>query len=576
MTENDVMTETTQYDDGSTGAVRPSWGAGSVQVEAVHAQLPNAMTIDAKLAECERLGTAGQHRAGAELAESVLASPGVTRDQQAHAREMLSLHYLRLGDCGASVRHGLLAMEFLTVSGDLLRQSKLHCTLALAYHETALKEPALRHVLAALEAARACGSHTAEFWAVSRSAMVHEAMGDAQRGVELGRQALEIAATLDDPEAAFAASNNLCDTFLEVAKANRLAGLDAVAPLTEGLSHARQAVALSEAQGHSFYESIARTNLVSTLIELGQNVEAREQVGRAKAIAHANGFRNLEINNDAQLATIFRAEGNLDEATAMMDAQLQDPSSGEDLVLLTALHRGLFEMHKASGRYQEALHHFEQLHDLTFRMAAQTAGLQSKMLINTIEIEQARHEAERARLEAQVERIRAEEFNTAAQTDPLTQLPNRRALDRALPIMVAHAREADESLCAAMIDFDHFKRVNDTFGHAVGDQVLVVMSALLREVTRETDLAVRMGGEEFLLVFADTRRDQAEQACQRLLAAVRGYPWNTLKQGLSCSVSAGVAKWQPGETSAHWLARADSVLFAAKRAGRDQVIADAA
>nr|WP_244962650.1 GGDEF domain-containing protein [Cryobacterium roopkundense] len=531
-------------------------------------------SIDALLEQGERWGALGRHLEGAEAADAVLARDDITPEQQAHAREILSLHRLRLGDFEASVHHGLLAMEYLVARHDLLRQSKLHCTLALAYHETALNEPALRHVLAAVEAARACGSRIAEFWALSRSAMVHEAMGDADRGMQLSRQALALSRTLDDPEAGFAALNNMADTCIEVARGQRAQGVDASLVLQEGLTHARVAVASAETLGHAFYESMARGNLVSLLIELEEYPEAREQAYRAKEMARLNGYRNLEVNNDAQIAAVVRAQGNLDEATAMMDAQLADPSAEGDLVLLVTLHRALFEMHKASERFEQALYHYEQLHELTFRIAQQTAGLQSKMLINTIEIEQARHDAERATLEAQMQRLRAEELDNEAQTDPLTRLPNRRALDRELPLMLARADKNGQPLCAAMVDFDHFKQVNDMHGHGIGDEVLIAMADLLRSVTREADLAVRMGGEEFLLVFADTSNDRAAQACERLLASVRDFEWATVAPGLTCTVSAGVAQWDRGESSSHWLTRADSALYAAKRGGRDRVTID--
>ncbi|WP_197059377.1 GGDEF domain-containing protein [Cryobacterium sp. MLB-32] len=526
------------------------------------------------LEQAERWGADGRHRDGAKVAEAVLARPDATSGQQAHAREALSLHRLRLGDFEASVHQGLLAMEYFVASDDLLRQSKLHCTLALAYHETALNEQALRHVLAALEAARACGSRTAEFWALSRSAMVHEAMGDPTRGMQLSRQALDLARTLDDPEAGFAALNNLGDTCIEVARGQKALGLDASIALQEGLIHVRGAVDAAQVLGHTFYESMALSNLVSILIELEEYPEAREQAYRAKEMARANGYRNLEVNNDAQIAAIVRAQGNLDEATAMMDAQLADPSAEEDLMLLTTLHRALFEMHKSSGRFEQALNHYEQLHELTFRMAQQTAGLQSKMLINTIEIEQARHDAERATLEAQMQRLRAEELDTAARTDPLTRLPNRRALDMELPLMLERAERDSQPLCAAMIDFDHFKQVNDVYGHGVGDEVLIAMASMLRSVTREADLAVRMGGEEFLLVLTDTSRERAGQACERLLASVRDFTWASIGPGLSCTVSAGVAQWDGVERSSHWLARADAALYAAKHGGRDRVSID--
>jgi diguanylate cyclase (GGDEF)-like protein len=532
------------------------------------------MTIEDLLEECQRSSAAGRHRQGAEQAEEILTSPGLTKTQQAQAREMLALHRLRLGDFEASVQNGLLALEFLTASGDLYRQSKVHCTLALAFTETALNEAALRHVLAALEAARACGSRRAEFWALSRSSMVHEAMGDATRGVELGRLALALARTLDNQEANFAGLNNLGDTCLAFARVQRAQGLSAELELQEALAYVREAVAMAHAQGHSFYETIARTNLVSILIELGEHTEAREQAARAKALAKAHGYRNLEVNNDAQVAEVVRAQGLFDLATSMMDAQLADLSVEDDPVLITKLHRSLFEMHKAAGRFEQALHHLEELHALTLRTTVEAAGLQSQMLINTLEVEQARHEAERSQLETQVQRLRAEELDYEAHTDPLTRLPNRRALDRQLPPLMGRAQDRVQPLCVAMIDFDHFKRVNDEHGHATGDQVLTAMAVMLRAATRDSDLAVRVGGEEFLLVFSDTTLAEAALACERLLTAVRNYPWDDLAAGLACTVSAGIAQLAPAEGALDWFARADAALYEAKRRGRDQVSTD--
>jgi len=528
-------------------------------------------TINALLDECAQANRDGQHQSGAAQAERVLADPFITPAQEARARQLLSGHRLRLGEFEASVRHGLLAMEYLTASGDLLAQSTVHCTLALAFHETALEEPALSHVLGALEAARACGSRTAEFWALSRSSMVHQALGDAERSIELGRQALALADTLDDPEAAFAARNNLGDSYLEIARVQRAKGEDSSATLRDGLVITRAAVAHSVEQRHAFYETIARTNLVGFLIELGEHAEARRQAGRSKTIAITNGYRNLAVNNDAQLAEVAQAEGRIDVACAMMDAQLADPSVAEDAALKVKLHRSLYEMHQTAGRFEQALRHHEQLHVLMLGLTRQTAGLQSRMLINSLEIEQARHEAQRSHLEAEMQRIRAEELDQQAHTDPLTRLPNRRALDRQLPEMMKNARDRSEPLCAVMVDMDHFKRVNDEHGHATGDRVLTTMAAILGAATRDTDLAVRVGGEEFLLVLGNTTVEQAVQICERLLGEVRTHPWGVVTAGLRCTASVGVALLKQGESVSRWLGRADAALYDAKAAGRNRV-----
>ena len=540
---------------------------------AIDLPLETVSTIDELLAKCERSSANGLHLDGAGQAEAVLLRADATLRQQAQARGLLALQRLRLGDYEASVKQGLLALDFLTGTEFLLQQSRVHCTLVLAYSDTGLYEQALRHVLVALETARASGSALAEFWALSRSSMVHEGMGESVSALELGRQALALARTIDDPEARFVGHNNLGDTYLIQAQTQGARGVNVEPSLKQALLLVREAVAVARAQRHSFYESIARTNLVSILIELGEHAEAREQAGRARRLAKAHGFRSLEENNDAQLAEVARAEGDLDGATAMMDAQLLVAALDDDPALHIKLQQALFEMHRESGRFEQALEHHEKLHALILKRTTETAGIQSQMLINTLGIEQARHEAERSQLDAARLRIRADDLDLQANTDPLTRLPNRRALDRELPSLMGRSRDTRQPICVAMVDMDHFKQVNDVHGHATGDQVLNAMATLMRAVTRDSDLAVRVGGEEFLLVLADTTLESGEHACERLLASVRGYHWGALAPGLACTASVGLAELAPDETVAGWLARADAALYQAKHSGRDQLVA---
>jgi len=529
------------------------------------------MSIHDLLAHSRSATESGEHRQGAELAEAALTHADASPHDQGEARELLALHRLRLGDYQSAVQHGLQALEYFTASGDLLAQSRVHCTLALAFTDTALNETALRHVHGALGAARACGNPTAEFWALSRYSLVQGAMGEDARAIDLGRQAVAVAQTLLDTETSFVAVNNLGDTYLVMARDAVNRGDDPTQSFTEALALMREAVDLAESRENPFNEALARTNMVGILVGLGEHDEAREQARLGRAIANAHGYRGLEIDIDAQLAELARAAGRFDEATALMELQLADPDVADELKLLVKLHRSLYEMHKAGGRFEQALQHHEKLHAAILRMTVQTAGLQSQMLINTIEIEQARHEVEKSQLELRVERLRAEELDDQAHTDPLTRLPNRRALERELPWMIGRAQKRMQPLCAAMIDFDHFKRVNDEYGHATGDRVLTVMATILRAITRDSDLAVRVGGEEFLLVFAETDLNDAMRACGRLLTSVRNYAWDMLAPGLSCTVSAGLARLDDNESITDWLARADAALYEAKRAGRDRV-----
>ncbi|GGR99736.1 GGDEF domain-containing protein [Deinococcus sedimenti] len=152
---------------------------------------------------------------------------------------------------------------------------------------------------------------------------------------------------------------------------------------------------------------------------------------------------------------------------------------------------------------------------------------------------------------------------TLAHLDDLTGLPNRRQLGRWL----AGGLETGEPLSVILLDLDHFKRVNDTYGHDVGDDVLRHVAGLLRRSVRSGDQVGRWGGEEFLML---VRGDlgAAQTVAQRLRAQLDGAPH---RQAGSVTVSCGIAPARSGEAAHELLRRADEALYAAKRAGRDAV-----
>jgi diguanylate cyclase (GGDEF)-like protein len=159
------------------------------------------------------------------------------------------------------------------------------------------------------------------------------------------------------------------------------------------------------------------------------------------------------------------------------------------------------------------------------------------------------------------------ESELQATTDSLTGLLNRRSFAE----HVALARGDDPALSVAVIDLDHFKQVNDTYGHETGDRALRAFAETLRAAVRSGDLVGRHGGEEFVIAFPDCGVVDA----QTVLESVRSeFTRSTHRAGLpACTVSAGVVAALPGEDLPAVIARADAALFEAKRAGRDRVIA---
>ncbi|MGZ4664205.1 MAG: oxygen-binding di-iron domain-containing protein [Frankiaceae bacterium] len=163
--------------------------------------------------------------------------------------------------------------------------------------------------------------------------------------------------------------------------------------------------------------------------------------------------------------------------------------------------------------------------------------------------------------------------------DPLTGLHNRGYLeDAAARLFAIHDRGATPGIAVAMVDIDHFKRVNDTFGHDRGDVVLREVADVLAEETRRGDIAVRLGGEEFAVFFVGLTGEAAVEAAERLRAECSrrtrqsgGQSGGRSTPATHVTVSVGVAERGPGEVLAHVLRRADSALYAAKAAGRDGV-----
>ncbi|WP_350334626.1 PleD family two-component system response regulator [Coralliovum pocilloporae] len=193
----------------------------------------------------------------------------------------------------------------------------------------------------------------------------------------------------------------------------------------------------------------------------------------------------------------------------------------------------------------------------------------------------------RARVRTQVRRKRftdelrhnVEATMAMAVTDSLTSLHNRRYLESHLSTLFKEAERRGKNLSIMVLDIDHFKSVNDTYGHDAGDVVLREFSQRIRSIVRSIDLPCRLGGEEFVVVMPDTDLDMATGIAERVREeiAMREFTLRELDKQLPVTTSIGVATLQPGDkTPEDLLKRADVAVYDAKRAGRNRVIAEAA
>jgi diguanylate cyclase (GGDEF)-like protein len=258
------------------------------------------------------------------------------------------------------------------------------------------------------------------------------------------------------------------------------------------------------------------------------------------------------------------------------------------------LHQRFSAVYAALGAFQEALHHHEQFHRMRVqhleeqanaRMARTMVQFDTERAVKDREIhrlrniELEREIAERKDAEAALARAQAEleetnrELHALTIRDPLTGVFNRRYLDQRLAEAMPLASRGVQPLSVMICDVDDFKRINDTWSHAVGDEVLRTVASILRQHVRQSDVVARFGGEEFVVLFPSATIDQAAAASEKVCRLVREHAWDAVQPGLAVTISVGVAEANGHASHEKLLAAADGRLYQAKRLGKNRVVA---
>jgi len=177
----------------------------------------------------------------------------------------------------------------------------------------------------------------------------------------------------------------------------------------------------------------------------------------------------------------------------------------------------------------------------------------------------------RIKLRAQNEQLAAfsQEIQRLATYDELTGVLNRRSISALIEELIALASPREQACCVILLDIDHFKSINDCYGHAGGDDVLRAFAVAVQDCLRETDCIGRYGGEEFIVLLPATSLADAQVIAERIRSRIAALTWSDLAPGLRMTVSGGIAAHRSGEPIRAFIARADHALYAAKQDGRN-------
>jgi diguanylate cyclase (GGDEF)-like protein len=505
--------------------------------------------------------------------------------------------------------------------------------LGESYLATFEFEPCILHLREAVELIRRLGRRTEEARALRllgtartgtgdfvqalplllEALAIHEAAGGAAEGADgapvrwergsLFGQIAVVYSNMDQCEQAISYYEVALDCFsghypLRAARTLYRMGIAAegMEDLERAEAYYRRSYALNEEHRDSAGRALSQIGIAGMLLARGEHAEAERALGEVLARLEGDPMHlghcadALWMMGDLHMRRSEHAEalGCFERALPLFLRAERPPAH------LSALHERFSRAYKALGRFEQALHHHERYHQLRVEHLEEQANARmSKMMVQfdteralkdreisrlrSVELE--REVAERKEAEAALARAKAEleeanrELHALAVRDPLTGLYNRRYLDQRLAEAFALARRGAQPLGVMICDVDDFKRVNDTFSHATGDQVLRVVGGIIRQHVRASDVAARYGGEEFVVLFPATTLAQASAASEKLRRLVMDFPWDTLHPGLAVTLSAGVAAADGHANHEKLLHDADRALYQAKRSGKNRVVA---
>ncbi len=451
------------------------------------------------------------------------------------------------------------------------------------------------------------GDHTLDLARVNNAiGVAHNFANDFERARQYYEEALRLARQVGNVSLECSVLGNLALSVSEID------GPEA------GLPMHREALALAEARGDRHGVALQTGLICERLLQVGRLNEARATCLRA--LDHAT---ELQISRPVAglrmtLGDISWAEGNLSEAVEFYNSALQDAAGVVPSVAL-ALHKKLSDTYEKLGDAESALRHLQRLMALRENLQERERQSLVEELEVKYEVEQRERQLELVTLDAALQEVElrqrtmlllataiglafacsgaliawrgyraksklereldsrnqeleqaVEQIGRLARTDSLTGLWNRRAFEEMVTDELVRAKRSRQPLTIALGDIDHFKEINDRFGHQAGDEILRMLSIRLRAALRRTDSVCRWGGEEFMFLLTNNDTEAARRAMERVRRDLAENPLDVASEPVSITMTFGIARLTDDIDEA--IRDADRAMYEGKRSGRDRIV----
>lgn len=443
-----------------------------------------------------------------------------------HVIANISWTYRCLGDYVNAVEYGLQGLKLAHEHSERAREAGLLNILSVIYAESNDLQSALKIGLEVIQAQRELGQTTGECIALNNLALTYLDLGDGNNALKAIKQSIEIAQEHHLETVEITALATLGEIYIGIKDF-----VNAESTLLESLTRARK-------------------------LGLGQDeFQCLYHLGRlCKALAGREGEAITHLQN------------------ALALSQTSNDRRGE-----YQCHQMLAEIFEKKKEFETALKHHKLFHEIKETIfnedtAKRLMGLQVSHQVESAQKDANLQHLKNIELKREIEerKFAQEALAKLAGLDSLTGVLNRREFFNLGEQEITRVIETNQPLTAILLDLDHFKHVNDTYGHAIGDQVLIVATRTIRESLRQGELIGRYGGDEFVVLLPGSTLEDGRQIGERLLEKLAGQTITTKKGSIPITASMGIAELSQAQQRNldELLEIADQALYEAKRTGR--------